>query len=191
MPFVMFAPGASLGLQEPHCKSWEQADVLEGFFDSPCYHSCFQCMFKHFCVQRAIKPGADDCCHTHWAVQSSDHLQCSKKGTAIRVPLSRYKFTLKHYVQCVPSQSMASLWKPSSHGTKGIPHEMLLKADEYTHFIWSLFHLYMDMITFQAYNRYLICYMMFLLLSYVIFPEYSFNALVLAHLCILFRRNFS
>lgn len=143
MPFVMFAPGASLGLQELHCKSWEQADVLEGFFDSPCYHSCFQCMFKHFCVSvlRAIKPGADDCCHAHWAVQSSDHLQCSKKDTAIRVPLPRYKFTLKYYVQCVPSQSMASLWQPSSHGTKGIPHEMLMKADEYTHFIWSLFHL--------------------------------------------------
>lgn len=119
--------------QELNCKLWEQAAQLEGFLDSPCHHSCFQSMLKTSVFSVQLNLGQTT------AIESLDHLQCSKNGTVIWVSLSGHKFTLK-YVQCVPSQSMVFLWKPSSHGTWGIPHEMLLKADEYTHFIWSLFH---------------------------------------------------
>jgi len=52
---------------------------------------------------------------------------------------------------------MASLKKPNVHGIQGIPHVTLLKADEYAHFIWSQFHLYMGIIRFfKLYNRCLI-----------------------------------
>lgn len=34
---------------------------------------------EHFDVQCAIKPGAHYCCHSHGAIESLDHLQCSRK----------------------------------------------------------------------------------------------------------------
>lgn len=56
----------------------------------------FQTHVKHFYVQCAIKPGADNGCHTHWATESLDHLQWSKNGRIIWISLSRYQFNRWH-----------------------------------------------------------------------------------------------
>lgn len=77
MQLVMFAPAVSVA--EAELQVMGTRSSTGRIF----WQSVFSMYVKHFYVQSAVRPGADYCCHTLWAVESLDHLQCSKNGTAI------------------------------------------------------------------------------------------------------------
>lgn len=77
MQLVMFAPAVSVA--EAELQVMGTRSSTGRIF----WQSVFSMYVKHFYVESAVKPGADYCCHTLWAIESLDHSQCSKNGTAI------------------------------------------------------------------------------------------------------------